>query len=30
MQYPSIIIPKSFTGGIFPYLYIFFKNLFAS
>jgi hypothetical protein len=23
MQYPSITIPKSFMGGIFPYLYIF-------
>jgi hypothetical protein len=24
MQYPSIMIPKSFMGGIFPYLYLFF------
>jgi len=30
MQYPSITISKSFMGGIFPYLYIHFKTLFAS
>jgi hypothetical protein len=27
MQYPSITIPKSFMGGIFPYLYSFFVNI---
>jgi hypothetical protein len=30
MQYPSIMISKSFMGSIFPYLYIFLKTLFAS
>jgi hypothetical protein len=27
MQYLSITIPKSFMGGIFPYLYYFFVNI---
>jgi len=27
MQYPNITIPKSFMGGIFPYLYSFFANI---
>jgi hypothetical protein len=27
MQYPSITIPKSFMGGIFPYLYFCFVNI---
>jgi hypothetical protein len=28
MQYPSTTIPKSFMGGIFPYLYFVFVNIF--